>query len=220
MKNVKIALMIASVMVVVPSAYGMDQTKDKMLMTLTGVHTRVFSADNLFASPVDFGPWNGEKGLMNQVKTFVVKNASNDTILLTALKDLTVYNTQLITNIQNAYKAVKKGLTRADMAQYATAFLTLKGKFIQVENTLNNGSFILQGKKDARDVLVRLAMSLGASANAAANNLKKQPIAATAPARPRAAQAGVAANPPRPIPQAMARKPLPVPPTRAKAIKK
>lgn len=238
---VKNILVIASMLVIAPHAYGMGKARGqkptvklseapplkskkslvaagsvapaptKGTLTANEMLTKygaIFTDADLFGKPINFVNWNAAA---KKVLADAEHNQERTEVITQILK----YNDQLIKAIQNAFAQKGKYQKEDVLTRWQNDF-----KSIAVLVTANNPT---GPAKKLAEIIKNAAENASAQISKfKARYWKQNPPArteVTAPTRSRA-QAGVAAQPPRPISQAMTKKQLPVPPTKAKTVKK
>lgn len=157
--------------------YGELQTsvsKEKILQILVGNHTRVFSKDDLFEEPVMPQEWYR---FLTELKNFVLAQSKGDQKLDAGLNTILENNDALINTLKITYNSLfaKAGDYQIEVIKSSTQkFQQIMSAMQAVQNSLAKETYLYKSKKEARDVLMQVALFTEMTAKKASNDLRKK----------------------------------------------
>jgi len=154
-------------------------TKDRVLGMINNIHLKVFDKDNLFAKKnEDTDTWNQ---IFSHLKAYVHKNAGKNRKLLNAFSVCRITSDELIRTLTSVYDSVFSGKKRAISLEDAreNANIMLEELMIQQANLKGMGSILedtryyIEKKKDVKEVLLRLILTLDITIDKLGEDFKK-----------------------------------------------
>lgn len=175
MNRIKKTLLAVVALVCTPMMLEALESKDRVLNGIVSNHTRTFAVNDLFKNRIDFNNWNSA---INGVRSYIYENAQGDRALINNLNAILRQNDELINTIKITYNTLfaSEGCINQPqvIANSFAKFKNIDSISRQIESNLRGTFFFYQKKKDAREILVALAGYIGATAQAAANNLRRR----------------------------------------------
>ncbi len=152
---------------------------ERWAMMVTSTHTRLFSKENLFEERIDPKDLRLWYQVVYGVKSYVEKKAGKDKDLLGPLALTIVTNNKFMNALKLIYNLhfSKSGLVGGSELDRLNNLLQLKEieqKFKNSQIALERTRFFFRGKKDARDLLRQLAMTLEVTTTKAINDFSKE----------------------------------------------
>ena len=151
---------------------------ERELVLITTTHTKVFSKDSLFAERNE--ETNAWYDMLDYLQGYVDENAGKDKKLLEAFALSQDVSYQLINTLKIAYNAVfagKKSPSRAVVENARSSIEQLKQRRTDLQNMSNileDYSPRKKKKKDVKETLLRLILTLDLTINKLAIDFKKQ----------------------------------------------
>jgi hypothetical protein len=157
---------------------GMLLAGDRELVLLTGIHTKVFSRENLFEKEnKEISKWSD---LLEHLKTFVDQNSAHNERLMNAFDLCNQVSLHLTSVLQLGYSSVfadTKTPTKRTVDNVRKSIKKLKKEkmnLTHMETDLKNTHYFFTKKKEVKEVLLRLFLTLDLTIDKLNNDFEKQ----------------------------------------------